>query len=136
VERRPATDERPELPSQPAVSAAEDPPTLEKVLPFRVLESLAEFLQAVFVFQIALNFFLQRLQHARHRNQQRHPFTPDRANDVGRFQGILKNYRAAKQLGKKYPQELAEDMTQWQQVQKSHWMHQAFVLEILLNLSF
>src|SRR5438128_921474 len=68
IECRSATDKRPELPSEVAMNAPENPPAMKKMFPFRGLKSFPELFQSVYFFQITLNFFLQRLQHARHGN--------------------------------------------------------------------
>ena len=112
VERGTAGDECPELPSELAMHSPENPPALQEMLAFRRLKASLKFFQSAFVLQIALNFFFQRLQHARHCNQHGHALAPDRANNLGGLQRILKNHRAAQQLRQKHSQKLAEHMAQ------------------------
>ena len=103
-------------------------------MPFAESNVSSEALQKTLVFEIALDLFLQRLQHARHRDQNRNPLASNGADDLAWFQAVLKNYRPAHELRKKNPQKLPEDVAQRQQVQKANRVDEAFVLEILLNL--
>ena len=124
VERGTAGDECPELPSELAMHAPEDPPAMEEMLSFRRLKAPLKILQTALVLQIALNLFFQRLQHARHRHQHRHALAPDSANDFAGLKRILEYHRAAQELRQKYSQELTKHVTQGQQVQEANGMHQ------------
>ena len=136
VERGPSGNECPELPAELAMHAPEDPPAVEEMLSLRRLKPPPKIFQPAFIFQIALDFLFQRLQHARHRHQHRHALAPDGANDFARLERILKDHGAAHQLRQKHSQELSEHMAQGQQVQEANGMDQAFVLQIFLDFRF
>ena len=136
IERGPSGNECPELPSKLAMHSPEDPPAVEEMLSLRRLKSPPEIFEPAFIFQIALDLLLQRLQHARHRHQHRHSLAPDGANDFARLERILENHRAAHQLRQKYSQKLPEHVAQGQQVQEANGMDQAFILQIFLDFCF
>src|ERR1700747_897252 len=75
IERCSTGDEGPEFPSKLAMNMAKGPPAAEKVLDFSGSEGLTKFVQSPMIFQIAFNFFFERLQHARDRDQDRGAFT-------------------------------------------------------------
>src|ERR1700722_14215803 len=136
VERRPTTDKCPEFPPQPAMHAPENPPAMQETLAFSRLKAPAKLFHTAVVLHVTLDFFLQGLQHPRHRYQHRYSLAPNSVNDLGRLQRVLKNHRSAQQLRQENSQKLAEDVTQRQHVKKSNGMHQAFVLEVALNFTF
>ena len=112
----PAGNKRPELPSKFLMNAAEHPPAAQKVFAFRGGIIVAEFRELPCVVQIAFDFFFERVDHARHRNQHRNPLAPDRTDYVARPQRFLKEDCAPQKRRQVNSKKLAEDMTQRQQV--------------------
>src|SRR5208337_5245609 len=98
---------------------AEDPPAAQKVLAGGGLEPTAKLLQPSVVLEIALNLLFQRLQHARNRNQHRDSLTADGGDNLGGFERVLKNDRAAHELWEEHAEKLPEDVDERQQVQEA-----------------
>ncbi len=67
-----------------------------------------------FIFQIALDLLLQRLQHARHRDQHRHPFAAYGAMTSPGLNVSWKIDRTTHQLRQKNSQKLPEHVAEWQ----------------------
>ena len=136
IERSAAGNKGPKLPPELAPHPPENPPAQQEGLALRPRESLFEFLQSSLVLEIALDFFPQRLQQARHRNQHRDPLAADGANQLRRLQRVLENYRPAQKLRQEDSEELPENVAQGQEIQKTHRMHQAFIFQVFANFCF
>src|SRR5260370_7388139 len=87
-----AADEGPELPPELAMDTAESPPAAQEVLTSRSCEIFSKPGQTMGVFQVAFDFFFQRLEHTRDRDQDRDSPPPDRSNAPATLQGLLKNH--------------------------------------------
>src|ERR1051326_1863954 len=71
IEGGSARDECPELPAEAATNLAKDPPAMEEVLALGTVEYLREGGQSPGVFEIPLDFVLERLQEAGNRKSRR-----------------------------------------------------------------
>src|ERR1039458_3900966 len=131
-----AADHGPKLPSEAAAQVAEGPPAAQKVLALgssvargKILAT-APAIGAVVTtdIEIAFDFLLQRLDHARDGHQHGNAFPADRRHDFGWVECVFEHDGRAQQRGKKNSQELAEDVAQRQQVQEANGMHEPLVL--------
>src|SRR5208282_1066414 len=144
VEGGAAADHGPKLPSEAAAQVAEGPPAPQKVLApgggvagGKILATAAAIGTVIATdIEIAFDFLLQRLDHARDGHQHRDAFAADRRHDFGWVECVLEHDGRAQQRGKKNSQELAEDMAERQQVQEAKRMHKPLVLQVLLDLGF
>src|SRR5262249_46236544 len=101
-----------------------------KVFAISHSEVFAEFRKARGVFKVTFDLFPQRLQHTRHCNQHRNALATDAMDDVAGLERVLKENGAAQQRRKINAQELAEDVTEREEIQKTQRMHKSFVPRI------
>ena len=123
-QRSAAGDRSPEAPPELAPDCAESPPAPEKMLAHRILRVALEFLHAATGFQTAEYMIAQRFEQTRNRDEQRHSFALDRADDFSGIERIEKDRRGAENLRKKNAEQLAENVAERQQFRNfSGWNH-------------
>src|SRR5580698_458569 len=136
IERSPSRDERPEVPTKLLMNPAKDDPPAQKMFTLCNDEILLECCPLSAVFQVALHLLLQRLQDSRNAHQHRNMFTLDRIQDFRGLEFVLKDHSSTQQRRQEHPKKLAEDVAERKQIQKPYGMNEAFVLQILLHLTF
>src|SRR5260370_16793039 len=114
IESGAAADDGPEFPSELAAQVAEGPPAQQKVLAFgrsvagsKILAGTTRTAKASV--EIAFDFLLQRLDHARNGDQHRNTFAADRRHDFGGVEGVFETDGCAQQRWKKCSAESAAD---------------------------
>ena len=121
---RAAGDDRPELPSQGAVDAAEPPPLFQD----RKLFGTGQFLRQIV--ESAQQMGTEKLQHARNGDKYRDPLATNQLGHAARFQLVGEMDLAGQERRQPEAHELAEDVAKGQSVQKTKRMHPALVFPV------
>src|SRR5262249_51679514 len=109
---------------------AEAPPAPEKFFIFGSGKSRTHLIG-----ELALDPLLQRFDYSRHRHEHGDSFPLDGGNHFARVQAVLKNHCSPDQRRNEHGHELAEDVAQRKQIEKTYGMKNAFVFEVLGNLA-
>src|SRR5215475_5911399 len=91
--------------------------------------------QAVLAREVPLDFVLETLQDAGHGYQNRNSLTMNGAHYIRWVQRFLKYDRTSQKRRQEHSEELAENMAEGQQVQKTNRVDETLVLEIVANFS-
>src|SRR5262249_13898157 len=127
VEGCAAADHRPEFPSEAAADGAKRPPPAEEMLGLGTLVVAFELSAPAGLIEIALNFLLQRFDHARHSDEYRDALAANRGDDFRGIERIGGDHGSADQGREKHAEKLSEDMTQRKQIQKTQRVDELLV---------
>src|SRR5262249_16233322 len=136
IQRRAARYERPELPTEPAMYVAEDPPAPKKMFAFGRGEAMLKIFQQPLRRIIAFNLFAQSFELARDAGDHREPFPFNCRDDFRRIKRALEKDFAGKQPRHEHAHKLTEDVAERQQAQKPDWVEWALELQVPGDLGF
>src|SRR5713101_8917825 len=112
------------------------PPSLQDVLVLSREQFPIERFAFASSLVVAFDLVAESVEHPRHADDHRYAMLLNSINDLRRIQRALKEHLAGEYLRHEDTHELPEYVTERKQVQKSYWVNNAFVFEVLLNLRF
>ena len=126
-QRRSPADNRPELPAQPVVKPAKDPPSPPVAVARRSLKRTLERAAPAGLLQFEQQPLVKRPEDARHRRQHRDSLLPDSGKNPTRSQIVEEVDLCPHQRRHEEAHHLAEDVAQWQQRENPQGMDQLLV---------
>ena len=114
----------------------ESPPALHEMLVLRGLELSLKPLRFSRDFQVALDLVFQRFHQTGHSDDDRDALPLDDLQDFGRVERVLENDGRGQQLRQEDAEDLAEDVAEWQKIQKAKRVKDALVAQVFADFVF
>ena len=106
------------------------------MLTFGSREILLELSSLAGGFEAALDFTLERFQQSRDGDQYGYPFASDRFQQIAGIESFKKDGGSAEQRRDENRKQLAENMAQREEIEKSQRMENTLVAQVLLHFMF
>src|SRR5580658_6141510 len=135
-ERGAAGNHRPEFPPETPANLSEAPPPLQEMFAIGRLVIAPKFLELPARREIAFDLVAQRFNQARHRDEHGDTLVVNRPNHFSGIESVDKNRGPAENLRQEHSQQLAEDVTQRQKVEKAERVKEPLVAPVAIDFSF